>query len=110
MNDTPQQLKDYWTLHPAKKCEMDWEDTCSGRLTKEHCWIYAGKQIQEVWAVIDLCEYHHLGNGLLKDYNQYISINRMTKEDEKKYPRKNWKQIRKYLNSKYEETNPIKKM
>lgn len=64
---------------------------CKGRITWEHCWIYAGKQIDEAWAIIFLCEYHHdvgtqQGNGdLNKKINQWISLNRATDEELKKY-------------------------
>lgn len=101
MNCVPQWIKNYWLDHPARRCERWRDGCCSGRLTKEHVWLYAGKQIQELWAIIDLCWYHHLGDGLDKLFNEWISINRMTKIDEAKYPRKNWSQLRIYLNNKY---------
>jgi hypothetical protein len=42
-----------------KKCARHSEDNCKGRVTFEHAWIYASRQIQEKWAIIPLCEYHH---------------------------------------------------
>jgi hypothetical protein len=63
---------------------------CSGRITWEHCFIYGGRQIQEKWAIIPLCEYHHLGVGLNKRINERIAIERATSEDLAKYPRKDW--------------------
>lgn len=74
---------------------------CSGRITMEHSLIYAGRQIDEVWAIIPLCVYHHLGEGLNKELNQYISLQRATKEDLAKYPRKNWVQMFVYLRGKF---------
>jgi hypothetical protein len=32
---------------------------CHGRSTMEHCWIYAGKQIPDKWAIIRICEWAH---------------------------------------------------
>lgn len=64
MNNTPTWLKKKWSENPAKRCERWSENECSGRLTKEYALYYAGKQIQEDWAVIDLCWHHHLGKGL----------------------------------------------
>lgn len=90
MNNTPAWLRKYWDEHPAKQCERWKEGNCSGRLTKEHAWIYKSRQIQEVWACIDLCWYHHLGEGLDKRKNQLISLNKATDEDLLKYPRKDW--------------------
>jgi len=102
MHPIPIKLKEEMAADPYYKCCVRWrEGTCSGRITWEHCWLYAGKQIQEKWAIIPLCWFHHLGDGLIKEINHWFSINRMTKNDEEKYPRKNWFQIRIYLNKKY---------
>lgn len=90
MNNTPAWLRKYWDEHPVKRCDRAKDGGCDGRLTKEHAWIYAGKQIQEVWAVIDLCWHHHLGTGLNKNKNQLISLRKATEEDLAKYPKKDW--------------------
>lgn len=90
MNNTPSWLRKYWDEHPVKKCDRSEEGDCSGRLTKEHAWIYAGKQIQEVWAVADICWYHHLGEGMDKNEHQRITLLRATDEDLAKYPKKDW--------------------
>lgn len=74
---------------------------CKGRITWEHCWIYTGKQINEKWAIIGLCENAHLGPELNKEINRWISINLASPEDFAKYPRKNWEQLKTYLNKKY---------
>ena len=73
-----------------KSCLRKKEGNCKGRITWEHCWMYAGKQINEKWAIIPLCEYHHLGQGLNKKLNHWFSVNRMTEDDIKKYPKFNW--------------------
>ena len=82
---------------------------CSRRVEWEHAWNYAGKQIQEEWAIIPCCTYHHRGNGLDKDFNRYKSlIKAFSLSDRglidiiKKYPRKNWLQEWVYLRNKYE--------
>jgi hypothetical protein len=69
---------------------------CRGRITWEHAFTYAGKQINEKWSIIPLCVYHHLGLGLDKRVNEQIAVARATKGDLKKYPRKDWA---KYLNN-----------
>lgn len=102
MNNTPNWIKKHWDLHPAKCCERAAEGTCKGRLTKEHVFIYAGKQIQELWAIIDLCEFHHAVNGymdcgdLRKRVNEVISAAKATEDDLKKYPKRDWELLRKY--------------
>lgn len=85
-----------------KQCARASEMECDGRVTWEHAWIYAGKQIQERWAIVPLCVYHHLGAGLEKHLNQYLSLQRATPEDLAKYPKKNWAQEYSFLSSKYE--------
>lgn len=83
-------------------CAREGEE-CKGRITWEHAWIYAGKQINEKWAIIPLCEYHHLGAGLEKEFNRYIALSRANIEDiEKRMPKKNWRQQLKHLSSVYE--------
>jgi hypothetical protein len=80
---------------------------CDGRITLEHAIIYAGRQVNEKWAIIPLCEYHHSvnkhqdGGGLDKRWNEWLAIGRMTEEDKKKYPREKWDQKYQFLNKKY---------
>lgn len=92
-----------------KKCCRHKEGTCKGRITFEHAFIYAGKQIQEKWAILPLCAYHHEvdeyqdGGGLEKNLNHYLSLQRAREEDLEKYPRKNWSQIKTFLHDKYKD-------
>src|SRR3990167_6442583 len=67
---------------------------CVGRITWEHVFIYAGKQINERWAILPLCWHHHLGAGLNKKENEKIAIKRATKRELAKYPRRNWNNYR----------------
>jgi hypothetical protein len=34
-------------------------DECEGRLQWHHAFTYAGKRVNELWAIIPLCEEHH---------------------------------------------------
>jgi len=70
---------------------------CRGRITWEHAWIYGGRQIQEKWAIIPLCVFHHLGAGLDKHENQRIALSRATEEELAKYPKKDWEYEKSYL-------------
>ena len=63
---------------------------CSGRITWEHAILYAGRQIQEKFAIIPLCVFHHLGRGLVKKINVDIAMKRATPENRKKYPLLYW--------------------
>ena len=92
-----------------KRCVRHQEGSCGGRVTFEHCWVYASKQIQEHWAIIPLCERHHGvlsyqdRGDLQKDLNQWYSIHRASEDDFARYPRKAWIQIRAALDAKYGE-------
>jgi len=67
----------------------------------EHCWIYAGKQINEPWAIVPLRRDLNVNmTREVKDFCQLVSLRRATKEDLKKYPKKDWKQIKRYLTKK----------
>lgn len=68
---------------------------CDGRITWEHVFCYAGRQIQEIWAIIPLCVYHHLDAGMKKPINELISLRRATPQDLAKYPNTKWDLIRK---------------
>lgn len=65
-------------------------DECEGRITWEHALTYAGKQVQERFAIIPLCVYHHLGAGLNKRWNIDYAMSRATEEDKSRYPRLPW--------------------
>lgn len=84
-----------------KTCGRKKDGGCDGRITIEHAWIYSGRQINEIWAFVPLCWYHHLGPGLNKEKNQWLSICRATIQDLYKYPKKNWLQIKYYLTKKF---------
>lgn len=97
----PLELKEQLKQDPwYSKCARENKD-CSGRITWEHCFLYGGKQIQRGWAIIPLCWFHHLGSGLKKEINEYISLRRATIDDFKEFPKKNFEQLKSYLIKKY---------
>lgn len=63
------------------------DDGCDGRITLEHSMIHAGRQVNERWAIIPLCTYHHSvdehqdGDGLDKEMNEWIALSRATEAD-----------------------------
>lgn len=72
-------------------CARHKEGTCKGRLTREHTLIYAGKQIDEAWAIIFLCAFHHAVDeyqdcgDLQKEKNVWYALNKATDEELQKY-------------------------
>ena len=108
MNNTPKKLRDKWSLEGKKICARANEGGCGGRLTKEHTIIFKGKQLQEDWAIIDLCERHHAvlnyqDNGdLQKEKNVWIALNRASDEELEAISKViDFKRKRDYLNKKY---------
>lgn len=80
---------------------------CDGRVTIEHAFIYAGQQIDELWAFLPLCAYHHAvdqyqdGGDLNKELNEHLCLCRATLLDLARYPRRDWAQRFVYLHGKY---------
>lgn len=91
-------------------CRAD--SNCGGRTTIEHVFIYAGRQIDEMWNLIPLCEYHHsvgkwLGcGGLDKSHNEWISLNLAHPSELQRYPKRDFKTLKEHLNKKYGEYSP----
>lgn len=88
-------------------CVRSKENNCHGKITLEHALIFGGKQVQEKFAIIPVCAYHHGVNeyqdsgDLNKEYHWWIALSRATDEDLAKYSKSDWKQRLKYLNLKY---------
>lgn len=68
-------------------CARKKDGNCAGRITWEHAIIYGGKQLDEPWAIIKLCAYHHAvdeyqdGGDLQKEKNVWIALNRATNQE-----------------------------
>lgn len=87
------------------------DHVCAGRITREHAMIYSGRQVDEAWAIIDLCAKAHSvdefqdGGIMDKRINEWIALNLIEDWDEvnKKYPRNDWVRKVKWLNKQYGE-------
>lgn len=102
MRKIPPELKNEILEDPFyKECSRK-SFVCEGRITWEHTLIYGGQQINEKWAIIPLCIFHHLGKGLIKEINVAIALNRATDDELLKYSKViNYKRERDRLNKKY---------
>lgn len=86
MNNVPQKLREKWKaedlLGIKRICLRSEEGNCQGRITMEHSIIYAGKQLQEEWSILPICEFHHGVNNfqdrgnLNKEKHVWIALNR----------------------------------
>lgn len=87
---------------------------CGGRITWEHALIYAGKQIQEKWAIISLCARGHEVDGyqdartMNKELNVWVALNQATDEELSRFSRAvpSYPSLRDRLNSKYGRYEP----
>ena len=70
-----------------QECARACDGACQGGMTWEHAIIYAGRQLDEAWAIVILCEYHHAvnnfqdGGDLQKEKNVWLAINQATDEE-----------------------------
>lgn len=87
------------TLWPVQ----DLYGACRGRERHpewHHVWTYAGKQINEPWAILAACTYHHDGvkqDAAVRYAFESASLMLATPEDLSKYSRKDWAQEEKRL-------------
>lgn len=60
---------------------------CGGRITMEHAIIYAGRQIQEKWAIVSICargqevDQFQDAHTMNKELNQWVAFNQATDEE-----------------------------
>ena len=109
MRPIPPKMKEEMAADPFyKKCARIKDGECRGRVTIEHAIIFSGRQLNELWALLPLCSYHHSvdqyqdGPGLDKRKNWWIALNRATDEQLKEYSRaEDLIQKRDWLNSIY---------
>ncbi len=115
MNKIPRKLNQEMNEDPEYKicmrAKVFKDHVCRGRITREHALIYAGKQIQEKWAIVPICAWAHDvdefqdGHNLDKEKNEYLALMRATPEDLAKYPRKDWQQLKRYYEQKFKDHN-----
>lgn len=89
-------------------CARHLEGSCKGNNTWEHAIIHAGRQLDEAWAIVILCEYHHAVNNyqdngdLKKELNVFYALNQATDEELKRISKAiNYLELRERLNKKY---------
>lgn len=97
MSPIPQKIRFRLESDPfMSRCIHD-DDDCYGRIEWEHAFMYAGKQVQEWWAIVPCCFYHHRGEGLDKQFNMIVGLLRLISagkaemdEVKEKYPNNSW--------------------
>lgn len=107
MRPIPTRLRSLLEAMPRmRQCELKWADqgACVGRIQWHHVWTYGDKgQINEVWAILGVCEIHHervKTTWQVREYLERRTLELATKSDLAKYPKKDWLQLKKYLKHK----------
>lgn len=88
MNNIPASLKKEMLADPEyTRCSLLGYHVCGGRITLEHALIFAGKQIQQRFAIIPVCaagqevdEYQD-AHTMDKKRNIWVALNRATEEE-----------------------------
>lgn len=92
MNNIPPSLRKYLAADPFyKKCarqEALHDHVCQddplrlGKLIEwEHAIYFKGRQLQKKFAIVPLCWFVHSGPGLDKHINEWIALNRASKDE-----------------------------
>lgn len=79
---------------------------CGGRITREHAVIYAGKKVQERWAIIPCCARHHgvdhyqdAHTEAPKELRLWVALNRATEDELAGYARADLLRKRELMNA-----------
>lgn len=85
MNNTPSKLLKELRADPEyTRCSLLGYHTCGGRITLEHALIFAGRQVQERYAIIPVCaagqevDLYQDAGTMDKDRNRWVALNRAT--------------------------------
>lgn len=104
MRPIPDKLRKEMADDPFyKKCCL-LNTVCQGRIEWHHGIIYAGRQLNEKWAIIPLCHHHHekVMYEEIKDKTYYIMLNRVSDDELRKYSKAiDYIRLKKILNEKY---------
>lgn len=91
-----------------KVCARRDEGGCDGRITWEHAIIHAGRQLDEAWNILPICEYHHAvnthqdGGGMNKEKHEWLALRQAPKGRLKELSKAiDYEHKLKYLNEKY---------
>lgn len=108
MRTIPEKLKKEILADPYYKNCARKNSECDGRITWEHAIIFAGRQLNEKWAIVPLCTFHHAvdghqdGGDLNKELNVLLALNRASESELQAVSKViRYKEMRDNLNDKY---------
>lgn len=80
------------------------QDSCEGRIEWHHNLIYGGKQVNEPFCILPLCQKHHkmADKTDFREFLNWIMVSRATSDDLKRYSKVvDYERIYQNLNRKY---------
>jgi len=86
----PEKMKRQMAADPYYQKCVHQSQECQGRIEWDHVFTYGGKQINEVWAILPTCQWHHRNIVRFRHASERIAVSRASTEDLEKYPRKDW--------------------
>lgn len=94
MRPIPPRLKREMEADPYYRvCVFDSHE-CSGRIEWDHVFIYANRQVNEKWAILPTCHWHHTNITRFRKESERIAVARATPEELAKYPKRDWSRYR----------------
>jgi hypothetical protein len=102
MRPIPKQLRDEMADDPFyKQCCLG--DNCYGKIEFHHNLIYAGRQVNEKWAILPLCKFHHDNIAWVRRRVDHIMLNRATDGELRAYSKAiDYVALRERLNKEHE--------
>lgn len=96
MRRIPKKLRDELNKDPfMKRCviaRLGIKHPCTISPQFHHVWTYAGKQINEKFAILPVCPHVHRHEVDYRNTLEFISLGRASREELDRYPKYNWLQ------------------
>lgn len=84
-----------------KSCCLD-TPSCGGKIDWHHNLIFAGRQVNEDWCILPLCNHCHTNIVRVKEKVDWIMLNRANDSDIQRYSKSiNYSMMKAKLNKKY---------
>ena len=90
MRPIPPRLRAEMAADPFYRVCVHDSHECEGRVEWDHVFIYAGRQVNEKWAILPTCSWHHRNITRYRKESERIAVARATPEELAKYPRRDW--------------------
>lgn len=102
MRPIPKALRDEMAADKYYKTCCLSDENCEGKIEWHHNMTWQGRQLNEKFCILPLCEYHHDNISIFKEEVTFLMLNRTTDEELRKYSKAiDYIALRDRLNKKY---------